>query len=221
MKDIAKREWVFWSAIALGGTMLLVGDLHLATRSASEPLARPATSIHYDTVAVPVPANRDSKAVARSQELVSSLLVEAIVQIESSGRPRMVGRHGERGLMQIKSGTWADMTKVIFGQRVSFDKAFDPDLNRKVGTAYLAFLQDFLLKHKSEWKADERSLLLACYNAGPNRVREAGFSINRLPRQARDYVSRGSALHQSFLANHDLLNDLQLALLVAPRSSDS
>jgi hypothetical protein len=33
--------------------------------------------------------------------------VDAIIQIESNGDPRMVGRQGERGLMQIKAGDLA------------------------------------------------------------------------------------------------------------------
>ena len=68
----------------------------------------------------------------------AALLVDAIIQIESNGDAQKVGRHGERGLMQIKSGTWRDMTTRLFGAPISFDQAFDPALNRRVGTAYLA-----------------------------------------------------------------------------------
>ena len=126
-------------------------------------------------------------------------LVDAIIQIESNGDPRMVGRHGERGLMQIKSGTWRDMTTRLFGKPLPFDQAFDPALNRRVGTAYLAFLQERLLPRQAEWKADERALLLAAYNAGPGRLLKAGFDLAGMPRQTRDYVERASALHDTYL----------------------
>lgn len=141
----------------------------------------------------PAPA----EAVGAEQNAVR--LVDAIVQIESNGNPRMVGRHGERGLMQIQAGTWRDMTARLFGRPLPFDQAFDPDLNRRVGTAYLAFLQERILPRQAEWKSDERALLLAAYNAGPGRLRVAGFDVDRMPSQTRDYVERASALHDTYV----------------------
>ncbi len=126
-------------------------------------------------------------------------LVDAIIQIESNGNPRKVGRHGERGLMQIKSGTWRDMTIRIFGKPLPFDQAFDPALNRRVGTAYLAFLQERILPRQKEWRADERALLLAAYNAGPGRLSKSRFDLARMPAQTQDYVERASALHDVYL----------------------
>mgnify|MGYP001374313906 CR=1 FL=1 len=155
-----------------------------------------------------------------STRLAANLLVESVVQIESSGNPRTVGSHGERGLMQIKSGTWSDVTRRLFGSRVSFDRAFEGNLNRRVGAAYLADLQVFLANHRRYWKADERSLLLACYNAGPARVKAAGFDLRRLPAPTKDYVRRASALHDSYLADHDLsMSKLMLALGTATASA--
>ncbi len=134
--------------------------------------------------------------------LIANLLVDSVVMVESGGNPSMVGRHGERGLMQIKSGTWRDMTKSMFGSPIAFNRAFESELNRRVGKAYLHYLQRFLDQHRAEWQADERSLLLACYNAGPARVAQAGFRLDRIPRDARDYVQRVSALHDDLLAEH-------------------
>ncbi len=129
----------------------------------------------------------------------AALLVEAIIQIESNGDARMVGSHGERGLMQIRAGTWRDMTTRLFDKPLPFDQAFDPALNRRVGTAYLAFLQERILLRQAEWKSDERSLLLAAYNAGPGRLIQSGFNLARMPGQTRDYVERASALHNTRL----------------------
>ena len=132
---------------------------------------------------------------------VSARLVDAIVQIESGGNPLRIGSKGERGLMQIKEDTWREVTASVFGNPLPFDLAFDPDLNRRVGVAYLAFLQRQLLPCQSDWVADERSLLLAAYNAGFGRVRKAGFDVGRLPATARDYVQRAAALHDALLAD--------------------
>lgn len=145
----------------------------------------------------PFPAPVPETALDAGQN--AGRLVDAIIQVESNGDPRKVGRHGERGLMQIKAGTWRDMTIRLFGAPRPFDEAFDPVLNRRVGTAYLAFLQERLLPRQAEWRADERALLLAAYNAGPGRLRAAGYDLARMPGTTRDYVERASALHDAFV----------------------
>lgn len=131
----------------------------------------------------------------------ADLLVEAIIQIESAGNPQLVGAAGERGLMQIKENTWREMSRRIKAGAVPFERAFESDLNEQVGRLYLAHLQRFLQRNQAQWKSDERALLLACYNAGPYRVKQAGFNLDRLPAAVRDYVERGTALHEYFLAD--------------------
>jgi hypothetical protein len=135
-----------------------------------------------------------------SPRRVADFLVVAVVQIESDGIARKVGSAGERGLMQIKRSTWKHVTQKLYGHALPFDQAFDPAMNRRVGRAYLAELQEFLHAHKSRWRADERSLLLACYNAGPTCVMSAGFNLKRLPSSTRSYIERATALHDYYLA---------------------
>lgn len=138
------------------------------------------------------------------QRLIADLLVESIVQIESGGNARMVGSQGERGLMQLKADTWSEVSRRHYGMRIAFSRAFEPELNKKMGAAYLNDLQAFLARHRASWKADERALLLACYNAGPERVRQCGFDIRRLPASTRDYITRGSALHDALLNDNNI-----------------
>lgn len=145
------------------------------------------------------PAPAAIKAAVDPSKQCADALVDAIIQIESGGNAGRVGRQGERGLMQVKKDTWKAIVHSALGRRASFDEAFDPSLNRRVGTAYLRQLQDYLAANRSKWKADERSLLLACYNAGPSRVKEGGFSIGELPATTQDYVKRASALHDLFV----------------------
>lgn len=155
-----------------------------------------------------------------TSDKVADLLVKSIIQIESSGDPTQIGAAGERGLMQIMPGTWNDMTRRAFGQVVSFDRAFEPELNELIGRHYLAYLQEFLQEHRSAWRADERALLLACYNGGLGRVMAAGFDIRQLPRSVQDYVARGSALHDAYLADEeDLIQQhvAEQALIGTPR----
>jgi len=161
------------------------------------PMGVPAIHPH-PTMAPSLPQGKAAGATLDIEQNASRL-VDAIIQIESNGDPRKVGRHGERGLMQIKSGTWCDMTARLFGKPLSFDRAFDPALNRRVGTAYLAFLQERILPRQAEWKSDERALLLAAYNAGPGRLIASRFDLARMPEQTRSYVERASALHDAYL----------------------
>ncbi len=143
---------------------------------------------------------QDDRMALLSANEIADLLVETIIQIESGGNARMVGGVGERGLMQIKPETWDDITARTYGTPLSFDRAFDPHVNETVGRLYLDYLQSILMEHKDQWRADERALLLACYNAGPGRVQRAGFDIKRLPHVVRDYVQRGTDLHDYLLA---------------------
>jgi hypothetical protein len=131
---------------------------------------------------------------------VADFLVVAVAQIESDGMARKVGMAGERGLMQIKGSTWKHVTRKLYGHALPFDKAFDPAINRRVGKAYLAELQAFLQANRSSWRSDERSLLLACYNAGPTCVMAAGFNLKRVPASTRSYVERATALHDYYLS---------------------
>ncbi|HEY8241554.1 MAG TPA: lytic transglycosylase domain-containing protein [Kiritimatiellia bacterium] len=192
----------------LGGLMLF-SQLAQATRADrfSGDLARQAVDEAMDEVAAPAPVVQPSALMSKrivpaggmSVEEASDYLIDTIIQLESAGNPRRVGRSGERGLMQLRSRTWTHMTRELFGKKVPFDRAFEPELNRQVGRAYLAWLHKYLLKNKGKWKADERTLLLACYNAGPETVRRAGFAVKQLPASTRDYVKRASALHDDLM----------------------
>lgn len=217
MKRSVKSEIAIWSVCMSIGITMLLAQLIVAQRSQArdvEPLQRPWT----DTVlASSQPAQRPnakSQPVTVRKKDSQALLVEAIVQVESGGNPGMVGKAGERGLMQVKKDTWNQMSRRAFGRKVSFETAFDPAVNRKVGAAYLTYLKSFLASHKHDWKADERSLLLACYNAGPGRVKEAGFCLTGLPATTRDYVQRASALHQYFLQEEQGV--VTLASVISP-----
>jgi len=127
-------------------------------------------------------------------EMDLNRLVDALVQVESAGNPHCVGNHGERGLMQMKQSTWNAVTERLYGRPVSFQRAFEPGMNRSMGMAYLQELRAFLASYKAGWQADERTLLIACYNCGPTRVMEGGFSFEGLPSLTRDYVTRVLAL---------------------------
>ena len=174
--------WVVWTVV----TPFWAGRGEAAARgTGNEP----------DSVVVPVQPRLQGIDLRRATDL----LVDAIVQIESQGNPEKVGGVGERGLMQIRESTWREVTTRHYGEPVSFDRAFEPGLNRQVGRWYLGYLQAFLYRHQSRWRSDLRSLLLASYNAGPDRVRLAHFDLRRLPQSVQSYAERGSNLHDWYL----------------------
>ncbi|HMP89214.1 MAG TPA: lytic transglycosylase domain-containing protein [Kiritimatiellia bacterium] len=199
MRQNAIREFKLWLVFMLAGSAVLAAELSVKSR---RPAIPDTISYAHSTSFDKSIHSSEVYFEALPEALVTSLLVESVVQIESGGRPEIVGGKGERGLMQIKEGTWRDTTKRLYGRSISFDRAFDPELNRQVGTAYLAYLHDFIQSHRDEWQADERALLLACYNAGPRRVANAKFDISKLPASTRDYVQRAQALHDWYLNDH-------------------
>lgn len=189
----AWNAWTLGAGVVAAALILwVVGQpLMLLSGLRNKPAPR-AESVH-----LPV----DGKEKGLDALRATDLLIEAVIQIETRGDPRQVGSAGERGLMQIREGTWREVTDKHFGKPVSFDRAFEPELNRHVGRLYLGDLQVFLYRNREHWRSDLRSLLLASYNAGPERVRESGFNLRKLPGSVQSYASRGSALHDWYLEN--------------------
>ena len=131
--------------------------------------------------------------------------IEAIVEVESGGAPDSIGPAGERGLMQIREGTWNEVTRDLFSKPLSFDSAFDPKLNRQVGTAYLVYLQEYLRGHRDAWHGQRFHVMLAaCYNAGPTSVSRAGFNLANLPSVTQSYAGRVATLYEYFLQTDPL-----------------
>lgn len=198
----------------VAGTGLAVCILWFLLRPMSSPPPPSAPVSLLDPLELPEPPPD-----TLHPESAGDLLVEAVVQIESGGNPDRVGSVGERGLMQIRESTWKQVTKRHFDRPPAFDRAFEPDLNRQVGRLYLGDLQEFLYDHRDRWQSDLRSLLLACYNAGPERVRAAGFDVSTLPESVRSYAKRGSALHDVLLRGD--VHSLHQRLIEAGRPADS
>ncbi len=103
---------------------------------------------------------------------VRAELVRAIIKVESNFNPRALSRKGARGLMQLMPGTAAAF-KVT--------DSFDPEQNIRGGVAYLSRLLNRY--------ANDETLALAAYNAGPTAVARYG---NRVPpyRETRNYIRK-------------------------------
>ena len=96
-------------------------------------------------------------------------LVRALIQVESSYRPRRSPRRGAMGLMQLMPST---------AREYNVRNPYDPKSNVAAGVKHLKGLID-------RWGVE---LALAAYNAGEGAVKK----FNGIPpyRETRNYVSR-------------------------------
>ena len=116
-------------------------------------------------------------------------VLEAVEWAESSHNPNVRDSGaGARGAMQIMPGTWAEVTKILFGEELPFDRAHDVDLNRQVGSHYLLMCQRWV-KH---YKGDPSNLthILMAYNWGIGNAKRVGFDISKAPKETQDYVTK-------------------------------
>ena len=108
-------------------------------------------------------------------------LIEAIIKVESGFNPYAVSDKGAMGLMQLMPETVEDL---------KVRDPFDPAENIYGGTCYLRKLLDLF--------DGDLQLVLAAYNAGPNRVKEIG----RVPRiaETKQYIRNVLANYKRYQA---------------------
>lgn len=99
-------------------------------------------------------------------------LVKAVMIAESNGNPNAISNKGARGLMQIMPET---------GHLLDLQNPFDPSENIQAGVKYLRQLHD-LFKGNLE-------LVLAGYNAGPNRVIQNNMTVPAID-ETLNYIKR-------------------------------
>ena len=199
----ANYQKILWPVVSLCILILVLTQVYRWLVPASNPVTDVAHRWRKDALGPSKFDSQDGRSDPLSSRMSprrrSELLIDAVVMVESGGDPSRVGKHGERGLMQIKRSTWDQITLERFDGPLPYDRAFDPVLNRRVGRSYFGQIHAFLQRHRSGWKSDERSLLLGCYNAGPRRMIEASFDPKNLPSSSQSYIERVGALHDFYL----------------------
>ena len=102
---------------------------------------------------------------------VDPALIQAVIDVESSGNAGAISPKGALGLMQLMPSTAASEFGVYNSRRL-----LDPRTNIHLGTRYLAI-------QLRAFNGNVRTAL-AAYNAGPGRVRRS----RQLPAETRAYV---------------------------------
>ncbi|MGE3540635.1 MAG: lytic transglycosylase domain-containing protein [Candidatus Tectimicrobiota bacterium] len=120
-------------------------------------------------------------------------LVKAVIKCESDFNPRAQSPRGAQGLMQLIPSTQA---------MLGVNDPFDPQENVAGGSRYLALL-------KQMFNGDLR-LTLAAYNAGPQRVIDAGYSVPAIA-ETQQYVRCVQASYERY-SQPDMLQALPLAV---------
>lgn len=147
---------------------------------------KPANSKKYQVVIPDLPKTplaNYSKNVTNSQydslimqhsynHGVDPTLVKAVMKAESNFNPQAVSPKGAQGLMQLMPDT---------ARHMSVYDPFDPDDNIRGGTRYLRLLDETF--------QGNLELILAAYNAGPNRVKEHNMNIPPFE-ETRNFIKR-------------------------------
>jgi len=121
-----------------------------------------ATTVYLLTTAPRVEGWRELAARHGEANGLDPALVLAVIRVESKGRADAVSRAGARGLMQLMPRTAEEVAQKSGVELRSPDQLFDPELNIRLGTRYLAELRRLF--------DDDPYLYLAAYNAGMGRV---------------------------------------------------
>ncbi len=116
---------------------------------------------------------------------VDPLLVKAVVKAESNFNPKALSPKGAQGLMQLMPDT-ARLMRV--------DDPFDPEDNIRGGTKYLKYLDGMF--------GGNIELILAAYNAGPQRVIDNKMNIPPFE-ETRSYVQRVKSYYQRLKNPHE------------------
>ncbi|MEO8676497.1 MAG: lytic transglycosylase domain-containing protein [Casimicrobiaceae bacterium] len=115
---------------------------------------------------------------ARSRGL-DAALVKAVIAVESAFEPDAVSTKGALGLMQVMPDTGARYGVAADRKRTLEQKLLDPEINLRIGTAYL---RDLLMLFTGDL-----ALALAAYNAGEQTVLRYSNRVPPYP-ETQEYV---------------------------------
>lgn len=201
----ARSEWLFLldeenyqNKLQLGLVAQQRGWAHLGIQAGIRAKAKDALALRF-----PTPAQRIFARYAKSRDVAESFLY-ALARQESAMYERAQSAVGATGLMQLMPATAAHTAKKMGEPEPSPSSLVNPDVNVRLGSAYIKMLLDLY--------DGNRVLAAAAYNAGPGRVkqwRQDGLNqpvdlwVENIPyKETRNYVQNVlvyNAIYQSRL----------------------
>ena len=144
------QKTILWIGAAIAGTLLL---LLLLVGVAAPAVLRAYCKLDY----------ADYISAYSEQNELDPYFVCGVIFTESKFRPDAESKPGARGLMQVMPATGAEIAAAL-GEDYDPDLLFDPETSIRYGTWYLREQMD---------RFDQNpAVVLAAYNAGPNRAEE-------------------------------------------------
>ena len=131
-------------------------------------------------------------AASASAHAITPGQVEAVIQVESSGNPKAIGRLGERGLLQFFPAAWADTT--LWRARHGLPTygygtwSTDAGVGREYATSWLTYLEDRLTTALG--RKPTIGEVYAAHQLGFAGFRSKGFDLRRCPAITRIVVAR-------------------------------
>lgn len=139
-------------------------------------------------------------------DYIPESFIRAIVRIESEDNPNAVGKHGEKGYMQIREPSWYEV------EEASFDEyGFNPQQNITVGIKYINWIDNALEKLHPNWDnlddMEKRNMIIGAYNAGigslingnlANNLAKEDWNLKKLPERTQNYAERAEILNNYF-----------------------
>ncbi|MEX0920191.1 MAG: transglycosylase SLT domain-containing protein [Candidatus Pacearchaeota archaeon] len=136
----------------------------------------------YESISIPKP------------DYFNKEFIKEIIRVESGFDSNAVSNRGARGLMQLMEGTFKERSREIYDKSLSFDKAFDPEVNIRVGIHHLLWINQYAERRHPQWNEldnyEKMRAVKSAYNAGAFRMASRDWDIKRAPLETRRYIDR-------------------------------
>jgi len=116
----------------------------------------------YWALAFPLAFREEVERATKNAGLPNPHLIQAVMREESACNPQALSWAGARGLLQLMPATAHEVARKLNMKRPSLQSLMQPELNLKLGAAYLAGLLERF--------EQEPAYAIAAYNAGPGAV---------------------------------------------------
>ncbi len=201
-----------WGSLAEAKVYASFGEAYRAMRSLKKAIpfytSAPIDELPLDYWRILFPEEYWSTIQAESaRNGLDPYMVASLIRQESEFNPRVISYANAYGLMQLLPRVGSEMArKTGYSNHLPPDALLDPDINIKLGTAYLKQMLDKF--------GDRQEYAFAAYNAGDSRVTDwqaageyTGIDewVESIPfTQTRDYV-------QAIMRNEEIYRELDRA----------